>query len=407
MGTPPIPEDKLLEAIQLVEEYGTVYQAAKAKGIPRGTLKNRYERAQQAIARGEFGDGIVPGFALTSVTTDEDAEGNVTRRHIRQAPSRRTTDIPEGLEINGLSRYEDGQGGTIGQWFKYTKGKPDPLKVAEYFKESLQDYKPKVPLIPKPKATEKGTLATYFLADWHVGLAAKNWGLEQSRTVLTGTLAEIVAAQHNSQHALVVVGGDFYHIDNWDAVTPRSKNPQDASGTMKEVLNAGRDIALDVANLALQKHEKVDFLVIPGNHDLVTSHALRNFLYGRFYNEPRINILEDEHGYHCHTFGKVMQFFHHGHDLKIKEFPGRMAALYPGQWGETEYRYAHSFHWHHKERLVDEHNGVITEIHQAPSPKDEWGKGKAFISLQAMQSILFHEDEGEWFRVTRPIRKWT
>ena len=67
----------------------------------------------------------------------------------------------------------------------------------------------------------------------------------------------------------------------------------------------------------------------------------------------------------------------------------------------------HCFHLHHKEKLVDEQNGVITEIHQCPAPKDEWGKSRAFVSHQAMQSILFHAEEGEWFRVTRPVRNWS
>src|SRR4051812_29162536 len=47
MPTPQLPESMLVQALNLVEEYGSPYLAGKAGcGIPKGTLENRVATAR-------------------------------------------------------------------------------------------------------------------------------------------------------------------------------------------------------------------------------------------------------------------------------------------------------------------------------------------------------------------------
>lgn len=48
MPTPPLSEAMMQEAVEAVAKYGSVSAAARAMGLPRGTLASRYERARVA-----------------------------------------------------------------------------------------------------------------------------------------------------------------------------------------------------------------------------------------------------------------------------------------------------------------------------------------------------------------------
>jgi hypothetical protein len=48
MAQASLSEEAMLEAIRLVDEYGSIRGAARAKGIPRQTLQNRYHSAKDA-----------------------------------------------------------------------------------------------------------------------------------------------------------------------------------------------------------------------------------------------------------------------------------------------------------------------------------------------------------------------
>ncbi len=405
----PIPEpsdEQLQLVVQAYQQYGVKQQAAEAIGMAASTFKDHLRRAAQ---RGLLGaDSVLPGFTIHKTSEWQDEDGTVTRRVVGQRPERQPPEpFPEGFRVKRISQYTDADGNQAGGWKIAEAGKPDPAEIARLFREALDDYRPEIPSLQKPTNTDAETLATYFIADWHLGVAATNWGLKEAEQHLLATASRVVSAQNPARRALIVVGGDFLDIDNWDALTPKSKHSLNPAGTLKDVLFLANHVANSLVALALQKHEQVEVIIVPGNHDEVTALAVASFLRGRYHNEPRLQVLDDDHGYFCHQFGSVGLFIHHGHKIRIKEYSGKMAGLYPKIWGETTHRHAHGFHLHHREKLIDEHNGVISEIHQSPAPKNEWGRQQAFISGQSIQSILYHVEEGEWFRVTRPIREWS
>lgn len=406
MATPPLSDEVLQEAVDAYRYHGHQKgPASRALGMSRNTFCHRLKLA---VPRGLIPpEELIPGFVYTSVSTRMDGDGNPTGYFTTQKPERPDAGpLPEGHRLKGISRYTDGQGRLIGQWEKTVSDGPDPVEIVRLFRESLNDYRPDVPLIPAPAQVDADTLSLYPLADWHIGAAAKKWGLEESARHLIDTASRVVAAQDPTETALMVIGGDFTDIDNIDGLTPRHKNPLKPSADYKDVLYAARDIALAYVNLLLQKHKKVDVVAIPGNHDETTYLAVKMFLDGHFHNEPRVSVTDDDDGFYGYMFDNVMLFFHHGHEVKLSQISQKMAALYPKYWGDTEYRYGHTFHIHHKSQYLDEQDGAIVESHQSPAPRTQHIRTKGYVAGRGIQSILYHRLEGEWDRVNRPIREW-
>jgi hypothetical protein len=99
----------------------------------------------------------------------------------------------------------------------------------------------------------------------------------------------------------------------------------------------------------------------------------------------------------------VMLCATHGHTIKMDQFFGIAASRQPAMWGDTRHRYAHFFHIHHSSKVAGESNGLVTESHQAPVPKDGWHHGAGYISGRSIQSITYHREYGERGRVREAI----
>ncbi len=413
MGNPGISKEDLLEALQLVHDFGSVYQAAKAMGIPRGTLENRHKRALQAAARGDFGTGpVIPGFEITRTTADVDAEGNVTREHIQQRPARsKAGPLPDDHTVKGISRYVDGQGNVIGEWIKTKRDGPDPVKTAEGIAKAFDGIKVKLPTIPKPKGGVSDLLTLYPLADFHLGLmtwgdeTSENWDLEIAEEAIRNTMAEVFAATPNSKTAIVLGVGDFIHSDNNKNVTNHSGNILDVDGRYQKIVHKACDLALDMVLMAMQKHEHVIVRFLPGNHDEHTAVAITHFLRGAFQNEKRVTVDTDPSLFFVYPFGLTLIAATHGHTLKPQKLYQFLTSQYRKEWGDAEKVYGWVGHFHHKEKIAEEMGGMLIEILPAPIPPDAWHYGSGYISGRAILAITYHNEHGEISRDTRTMRK--
>jgi len=92
----------------------------------------------------------------------------------------------------------------------------------------------------------------------------------------------------------------------------------------------------------------------------------------------------------------------HGHETKIKDLPGVMAADRGEMWGRTKARYAHGFHIHHT-TTGGETGGASYETHETPSPRDEWHQGNPFRARRALPLVTYHKDHGEVARTTETL----
>ena len=402
---------KMWEAIQLVEEHGSVSRASIESGIPRGTLVNRYQRAQQAVARGELTeDGVVPGFSLKSVTTDEDADGTVTRRHIKQVPSKDAAEDPEGLSIKGLSQYVDGQGNLIGEWRKWDKGKADPVQIAREIAEAFDGMKVKKPRIDTPAKSTKDLLTLYPMPDLHLGLLA--WGAETGADfdlAIAGktyrkTMSELVMRSPVSDTAVILGLGDLLHADNFENQTAKSKNALDVDGRYPKIIGEACSLMSDTVMMAMQKHKNIIVRILPGNHDQISSVAIAYFLSAFFKDEKRVTIDLDPAYHWVHSFGKCLLVASHGDMVKPARLQGFISSAYREQWGGADHVHAFVGHLHSVSKTADEFGGMTIEQLQAPVSSDAWHRASGYSSGRSLSTYCFHTRDGLFSSTRQTIK---
>ncbi len=162
-------------------------------------------------------------------------------------------------------------------------------------------------------------------------------------------------------------------------------------------------ITVRTVDAMLRRHDRILVRILKGNHDEHCAVAIAHFLYAWYRNEPRVAVDLDPSLFWYARFGRVMLAATHGHETKLQDLPGVMAARRAEDWGLTRFRYAHGFHIHHKKLLGFEAGAVVAESRQAPVAQDAWHHGAGFLSGRSIQTITYHRAYGEVSRAREAI----
>lgn len=363
-----LDRDDLLASVNAFENAGRNYtQAAEKLGIARSTLK-----ARLALA-GQLGIG---GFE------------NI---------------LPPGMMIEGSTINHDGKGAIKQAWTRVRSEGSETADVLEAIEEVLGNRITEIPNIPQGSSEVYGNLLTlYPIIDHHLGLyawepeAGANYDINIAQKILRDSFATIVADTPPSKWAIVLNIGDFFHRDNNRNRTDKSGNVLDGDGRYVKVLEVGVDLMAYSIELALSKHECVEYRGIPGNHDEYSTAALNIAMQMAFKNNPRVHISRDPSHFYFKRFGKVMIGAAHGDFTKAENLPAIMAAYSPEKWGATLHRYAIQGHIHtYKggERL-----GVKWETFRTLAARDAWATNSGYSAGRGMTAITYHSETGEKYR---------
>lgn len=395
---------------QIRETYlrtGSKRQTSIDLGLPRTTVRNKLKRMAQ---RGELLDAkpAMPGYRIAQVTTGPNGE----IKSVQQRPEHgEEFKVPPGHGVKGVSALTDANGRIIQQWTKTKEGELDPIELAERIRGAMQDVPAVSPLTP-PASCDLDSLTLYPLADWHVGLHAwgrevgESWDLKIAEERIGAAVDSVVSRSPASGTAVVLGGGDLTHSDDRTNATPTSKHLLQVDGRYPKVIDTAIRLVARTVDRARERHDEVVLRVLEGNHDPHAHVAVTYAMAERYRNEPRVTVDLSPSPFWRFQFGKVMLAATHGHLLKgpaYKEMPAIMASYWPEMWGATKHRFAHTFHYHHRERHIDEHGGVVTEIHQAPIPQDVHAFGAGYFSGRSLQSATYHRDLGHRGGVSEAI----
>lgn len=394
MATPPLTDEELQATVELRAQHETDAAAADASGLSRNAFRNRLKRAAE---RGLMKTRpVMPGYAIKSVSSKAD-DGSWIKQ-TKEAGE--VFELPIGHEVKGISALVDGEGRTVQQWIK-TKAETPTADLVSAIRSAFAQYEGRAEPIEAPTLVDDSLLTLFPLADWHVGLYAwqaetgSNWDLKIAEATIGQGIEDLIERSPTSGHAVVLGGGDLMHSDNSENKTARSGHTLDVDGRYQKVLQTACRLVVRTIDACLRRHERVTVRILPGNHDEHSSAAVAYFLLAWYRNEPRINVDVDPSLFFWLRFGRVMLGATHGHTVKIKDMASIMAHRRPEDWGATRFRYVHGFHLHHSAKLATEGGGVISEIHQTPTPQDAWHFGSGFLSGRSMQSITYHKDFGE------------
>jgi hypothetical protein len=358
--------DAQREAIEAVQEHGSIRAAAKAIGIGYSTMHDRLSMAaKKGYAPGHFEHGTAPGFNIGKVTVQRGPQGQVERTWERQSP--------EAANIEALLAQIDARAERITPL-------PEVKAPARFGNEKLFNQ--------------------VSIFDGHIGANAwapetgtGNWDLGIARdTILDGAMF-LLDTMPAAQDCLVLIGGDFTEVDGYKPLTPESGHLLDADGRYPKIFEVAETVIEQIVCDALKKHRRVILRLQPGNHDKQTIFALRRVFFRVFRDNPRVTVDPSLRAYWAMLFGKSMIACHHGDKAKLEQLPLIFAADFAPMWGQATYRVCHSGHWHHEKSIVSrgrEMTGMLMIQHPTVEQRNAWAADKGLIAARQLVGHTYH-----------------
>lgn len=391
-----ITDEQCHAAVNAKKLHGGERPAAKALGICRDTLRNHLNRAAE---RGLMGfDPVLPGFEVKRTTIKRDAKGNKEGDWITQhRESGDAFKMPAGQVLKGVSAYVDAEGRIRYQWIK-TKNDSAAPQMIDALKAEFSEYRGRAVIVPAPRKVDRNLLNVFPIADPHIGMLAwaPQTGADSDLKIATDRLiaksAEIMALAPRARAALIINLGDWYHANDQRNVTPKSKHQLDVDGRWFKVLRAGVTTFRTIIDMALAKHELVEVVNIPGNHDPEAACALALAL-GEFYaRNKRVKIAFPADLYY-RQFGITLLGCAHGDKAPPSRMAMAMAVDQRKAWGDTAYHWFLYGHIHNEK--ADTIGDVRVESFSTIADKDNHAFAGAWRSAQALNVITLDKKLGE------------
>jgi hypothetical protein len=363
MATPSLTPEQKREAVEAVQKYGSVAAAAEALGLSEGALRHRYLK------------GVKAGL-------DE--------KIVQPAP--------QGHTIKGVSTLYDGAGNIAMQWVKTKSDEPSFEDIAERLSALFADL-PAIPPIAPPAFTDDDLFTVYPIADAHIGMKAweketgENYDTDIATRRLRKWIGSLVASSLPSRKAVILDVGDTTHMDDRSNQTPASKHVLDVDGRVFRTLDMTIAALADATELALAKHDEVQVVIIPGNHNPNSYMAIVFALAERYRDNPRVQVRKDPREMWVERFGDCLLAAHHGDKAKPERLVMFIADEYAEEWGASKHRFLWTGHLHHHKSA--DIGGVKWEQLRAMTARDAYAFTHAYSARAQLQAITLHRAKGE------------
>lgn len=363
MATPSLSPELKRQAVEAVEKHGSVPAAAAALGLPESTLRHRYKM------------GIKAGL-------DE--------RIVQPAP--------QGHTVKGVSTLYNAAGEVAMQWVKTKSDEPSFEDIAEHLTAIFADL-PAIPEIAAPSYTDADLCTVYPIADAHIGMKAweketgENYDTDIATRRLRTWIGSLVASSLPSRKAIILDAGDTTHMDDRTNQTPASKHVLDVDGRVFRTLDMTIAALADATELALAKHDEVQVVIIPGNHNPNSFMAILFALAERYRDNPRVKVRKDPREMWVDRFGDCLLAAHHGDKAKPERLVMFLADEFAAEWGATKHRFLWTAHLHHLKSA--DIGGVQWEQLRAMTARDSYAFTHAFSARAQLQAITLHRSKGE------------
>lgn len=315
-----------------------------------------------------------------------------------------TRTVPEGFHVRGTSTLYDAEGNAKLQWVKSSIDHERQREIMQQAIEALGADLPRLPPTDGPEYTRSDLMAVYPLGDPHIGMLSwaqetgVDWDLAIAEKAFRGVFDRLVKTAPHCEQAVIVNLGDYFHYDNMEGTTSRSKHSLDTDGRYAKMVQVGVRILRQMIHSALEHHKSVRVINATGNHDDTGSLFLSVCLANIYENEPRVTIDQAPAPFHYVQHGKTMFGVHHGHTCKPGQLPGVMAADQPVMWGDTVHRYWYTGHIHHETKK--EFPGVVQESFRTIAGRDAYAAWGGYRAGQDSKCIVLHNLHGEVERHT-------
>jgi hypothetical protein len=306
---------------------------------------------------------------------------------------------PDGQVVSGISTLYNKDGEVTAQWVKTRTDAEKQLALMSAAIEALATESPRQEPIGGPTRTESALCNLYTITDAHFGQLSQahesgaDWDLKIAEELIGECFERMIANSPDAELGICNNGGDFLHTDSFKPMTPASGHMLDADSRYQKIVQVAVRVLRRMVNASLRKHKRVIVNMLDANHDPVGETWLRVLFAALYEREPRITVSMSPSPYVAHQHGKTMLAFHHGHGTKKENLPLLFASRFSQMWGETQYRYCHTGHYHHADEK--EHPGMTVIQHPTLAAPDAYAARGGWDSHRVAQAIFYHDKYGQ------------
>lgn len=319
-----------------------------------------------------------------------------------------THTAPASHIVKGVSTLYGEDGEVKQQWVKTdVKQSAQFEAIRSAIDELAEEYRGIAKPVKAPARALEDLLTVYPLGDPHIGMYAwaeecgEDFDTTIARSDLLAATSRLVEVAPSSERCLIIDLGDYLHADSVANTTTRG-TAQDVDTRWPKVLKVGCFCMIDLIGLALKKHQFVDVIMVPGNHNEHSSVMVNAFAQAFFHREPRVRVHDTIGAYYYYEFGKNLIGTTHGDKIKLTQLDSLMACDKPEEWGRTEHRYWYTGHIHHTSK--QELRGCVVESFRTLAAKDSWHTAQGYRSGRDMYAIVLDREYGEVERYRCDIR---
>ncbi len=310
--------------------------------------------------------------------------------------------LPDGMISKGTSTLYDEDGKIKLQWHKTDREATDRLQAISEAIQSITDNVSPARVTKIPTGIFNEDLINLYISNdlhfgaymWSEETLDRDYDLSIAEDQLYNAIHYLVDNSPRTSVAIVADLGDTTEGDNFKNATPGHGHALDVDGRYSKVIRVAMQSMVSLVEKALEKHELVYFINIGGNHDIVTSHAIRAFVEAWFRDEPRVIVDTSPAPQKYFLHGTTLLGFAHGDGLRMHDAGETMAMHNGHRWNETTNRYYHFGH-NHKDKIID---GRLckAESHRNIAPLNAWAGHAGFgRQIGTMKSITYCAKHGE------------
>ena len=397
MATHPMTAEMMQEAVEAMKAHGSQVKAAQAMNLSRAALQSRLIKAAR---KGLMGFApVMEGFEVASVSTTQDKNGNIRSASIKQKPEvTGVFNMPPAHQLKGVSALLDSDGRLVQQWVKTREGAIGNGLV-EALQEAFASFTGLAPVVQSEGPHDPDCLTLYAATDLHIGMLSywretgENFDLDIAKKLYTQKYDDLIGQSKPTKMAYIAFIGDLLHANDQRNVTPGHGHQLDVDGRYSKGLRITAEIALHIIQRASEKHEHVEVIVIPGNHDVESAKAIHLALRLFYRDNPNITVNDHPSDIIYMRFGKTLFGFCHGDKMKPQQMAHAMAADRPQDWGATTCRRFYSGHFHHE--AVTFAGAVRCETFTTPAARDAHAHRSGYRAERALTAVSFHIERGE------------
>lgn len=234
------------------------------------------------------------------------------------------------------------------------------------------------------------------IADLHLNKFSDDYDMEMARTRFNNAI-DTFLNETSAEECIFVIGEDYFNIDTINKTTTKG-TPQDTEVDVYKMFDFGLKLMIETLHTLSVFFDKVNVILIQGNHDKLLSYMLVKAL--EHYNFEKGNIV-------FNSEIKSRKYIEYGNSLiglghldtenkKQKQF--LMQNEVKEMYGKSKYNYFISGHLHNYS--VDEVGGIQYIRLPSLSGSDNWHNEMGYITqTKSAIAIEFNKDRGMFKKI--------